>query len=172
MLMNELWWQARTLTEVTCQTRLCQTSVWGREEVLKHIISLAFVIVTILYETAASDCTGVTEDHAQNIKKLVHYDILAVDNSNNGGDTIEKVDDDGKVQTIACNCGEKAVLTILVLIAISIFLVYVACGICTHFCAVFLKRKQANLLKNERTEKQARHNLDSRVRQVKQVIQA
>ena len=106
---------------------------------LKHIISLAFVIVTILYETAASDCTGVTADHAQNIKKLVHYDILAVDNSNNGGDTIEKVDDDGKVQTIACNCGEKAVLTIfevLVLIAIAIFLVYVACGICGHFRAM------------------------------------
>ena len=36
------------------------------------IILLAFVIVTILYVTAGSDCTGVRADHAQNIKKQVH----------------------------------------------------------------------------------------------------
>ena len=76
------------------------------------IISLAFVIVTILYATAASDCTGVSADHAENIKKLVQYNVLAVDNSKNGGETVEKVDDDGKAPTIVCNCGEKAVLTI------------------------------------------------------------
>ena len=79
------------------------------------IISLAFVIITILQATAASDWTGVSADHAENIKKLVHYDILAIDKSKNGGETVEKVDDDGKAQTIVCNYGEKAVLTIFIL---------------------------------------------------------
>ena len=98
------------------------------------------MIVIILYATATSDCRGVTADHTQNIKKLVHYDILAVDNSKNGGETVEKVDKDGKAQTIICHCGKKAILTIfevIVLIAIAIGMVYVACGICGHFHSVY-----------------------------------
>ena len=38
-------------------------------------------------------------------------------------------------------------------------MVYVACGVCGHFLAVFLKRKQASLLKKERAEKQTRDKL-------------
>ena len=38
------------------------------------LISLAFVIVTVLYSTYSSECET-TADTAQNIKKLVHYDI-------------------------------------------------------------------------------------------------
>ena len=49
------------------------------------IISLAFLIVTALYVTSSSECK-IKPNHAQNIKELVHYDILAVDNSVNGGD--------------------------------------------------------------------------------------
>ena len=74
-----------------CLVAVCACSV---------IISLAFVIVTILYATAASDCKT-TANPAKNIKELVHYDILAVDNSKNGGETVKKgsVDEDGKPQT-------------------------------------------------------------------------
>ena len=46
------------------------------------------------------------------------------------GETLEKtVYDEGKPATIVCNCGEKAVLTVfevVVLIAIAVFLIYVA----------------------------------------------
>ena len=74
-----------------CLVAVCACSV---------IISLAFVIVTILYVTAASDCKT-TANPAKNIKELIHYDILAVDNSKNGGETVKKgsVDEDGKPQT-------------------------------------------------------------------------
>ena len=48
------------------------------------IISLAFIIVTALYVTGNSDCKNIAY-HAKSIKELVHYDILAVDNSVNGG---------------------------------------------------------------------------------------
>ena len=75
---------------------------------------------------------------------------------------MEKVDDDGKAQTIVCNHGEKAVLTIfkvIVLIAITFFMAYVACGVCRHFCVFFLQRTQASLLKKERAEKQTRVKL-------------
>ena len=126
------------------------------------IISLAFVIVTILYSLESSDCTGVTVDHEQNIKKLVHYDIFAVDNSKNCGETVEKVDKDGEAQTIICNCGEKAILTIfemVVLIAIAIGMVYVACGVCGHFRSVYLKRQQVALPKKEKAEKKIRDKL-------------
>ena len=86
------------------------------------IISFAFVIVTILYATAASDCKGVTANHAQNIKVLVHYDLLAMDNSKNCGETVEtgSVDEDGKAQTIVCNREEKAVLKIFKVIVVII----------------------------------------------------
>ena len=40
------------------------------------IISLAFLIVTALYATSFSDCKT-TANHAQKIKELVHYNILA-----------------------------------------------------------------------------------------------
>ena len=112
------------------------------------IISLAFVIVTVtaLYATSSSDCKT-TVNNAQNIKELVHYDILMVDNSKNGWDTLEKgsVDEEGEPPTIVCNCGEKAVLTVfevIVLIAV--------CCMWSHFRAVFLKRKQTSLLKRRR----------------------
>ena len=100
------------------------------------IISLAFVIVPILYSTSSSDCKT-TANHAQNIKELDDYDILAVDSSKNGGETLEKgsVDEEGKPPTIVCNCGEKAVLAVfevIVLIAIAVFLVYIACGVTGH----------------------------------------
>ena len=122
------------------------------------IISLAFVMVTILYATSSSDCKT-TANHAKNIKELVHYNIFAVDNSKNGGETVEKgsVDEEGKSTTIVCNCGEKAVLTVfevIVLIAIAVFLVYVACGVTGHFCAVFLNIKQASLLKKDKAAQQ------------------
>ena len=121
------------------------------------IISLAFVIVTALYATSSSDCKT-TVNNAQNIKELVHYDILAVDNSMNGGETLEiPVDEEGKTPTIICNCGEKAVLMVfkvIVLIAIAVFSIYVACGVTGHFCAVFLKIKQASLLKKDKAAQQ------------------
>ena len=103
-------------------------------------------MVTILYATSSSDCKT-TANHAKNIKELVHYNIFAVDNSKNGGETVEKgsVDEEGKSTTIVCNCGEKAVLTVfevIVLIAV--------CCMWSHFRAVFLKRKQTSLLKRRR----------------------
>ena len=126
------------------------------------IISLAFVIVTALYATSSSDCKT-TVNNAQNIKELVHYDILAVDNSMNGGETLEiPVDEEGKTPTIICNCGEKAVLMVfkvIVLIAIAVFSIYVACRVTGHFCAIFLKSKQASLLKREKAAQQARDKL-------------
>lgn len=70
------------------------------------IISLAFIIVTALYATRSYECKN-TANHAKSIKELVHYDILAVDNSVNGEETLEKKDDDGKPTTIVCDCGEK-----------------------------------------------------------------
>ena len=45
------------------------------------INSLPFMIATILYSLESSDCTGVTADHAQNIKKMVHYAIHALNNA-------------------------------------------------------------------------------------------
>ena len=45
------------------------------------------VIVTILYATS-SDCTGVTAENAADIKTMIHYDIMAVDNSKNDGETV------------------------------------------------------------------------------------
>ena len=75
------------------------------------------------------------------------------------GETLEKtVDDEGKPATNVCNCGEKAVLTVfevVVLIAIAVFLIYVACGVTGHFKAVYLKRNQASLLKKQKAEQQA-----------------
>ena len=75
------------------------------------------------------------------------------------GETLEKtVYDEGKPATIVCNCGEKAVLTVfevVVLIAIAVFLIYVACGVTGHFKAVYLKRNQASLLKKQKAEQQA-----------------
>ena len=38
-------------------------------------------------------------------------------------------------------------------------MVYFACGVCGHFRAVFLKRKQVSLLKKERAGKQTRDKL-------------
>ena len=62
------------------------------------------------------------------------------------GETLEKtVDDEGKPATIVCNCGEKAVLTVfevVVLIAIAVFLMYVAFGVTKNFKAVYLKKEQ------------------------------
>ena len=82
-----------------------------------------------------------------------------MDSSNNSGETLEKgyVDKEGKPPTIMCNNGEKAVLTVL--IAIAVFQVYVASGVTGHFRAVFLKRKQASLLKKEKAAQQARDKL-------------
>ena len=68
------------------------------------------MIVTALSATSSSDCKT-TANHAHNIKELVHYDILSVDNSVNAGETLEKpVDEEGKPLTIVGNCGDKAVL--------------------------------------------------------------
>ena len=55
------------------------------------IISLAFIIVTGLYTSSCSDCKN-TANHAKSIKELVRFDILAVDNSVNGGETLEKAE--------------------------------------------------------------------------------
>ena len=66
---------------------------------------------TALYATITSDRKN-TANHAKSIKELVYYDILAVDNSVNGGETLEKKDDDGKQTTMVYDCGEKAVLTV------------------------------------------------------------
>ena len=51
------------------------------------------------------------------------------------------------------------IFEVIVLIAIAVFMVYVACGIYGHFHAVFLKRKQVSLLKKERAGKQTRDKL-------------
>ena len=51
------------------------------------------------------------------------------------------------------------IFEVVSLIAITIFMVYVPCGICRHFCAVFLKRKQTSMLKKEWAEKQTRDKL-------------
>ena len=75
---------------------------------------------------------------------------------------MEKVDKDGEAQTIICNCGEKAILTIfevVVLIAIVIGMIYVACGVCGHFRSIYLKRQQLALQKKEKAEKKIRDKL-------------
>ena len=47
------------------------------------------------------------------------------------------------------------VFEVVVLIAIAVFLIYVACGVTGHFKAVYLKRNQASLLKKQKAEQQA-----------------
>ena len=84
MLTRELLRSARTLREVTGQARgscSCLVAVG----VYSMIILLAFIVVTALYVTSSSECKT-KPNHAQNIKELVHYDILAVDNSVNDRD--------------------------------------------------------------------------------------
>ena len=109
--------------------------------------------VTELYATSSSDCKN-TANHPKSIKELVHYNILAADNSVSGGETLERKDD-GKPTTIVCDWGEKAVLTVfkvIILATIAVFLVYVACAVFGHFKAVYLKRKEATLLKRQKAE--------------------
>ena len=69
------------------------------------IVSMAFVVVTILCSLDSSDYTGVTADNAESIKKLVHYDVLYYDNSRNGCETVEKVEKDEDAHMVICNCG-------------------------------------------------------------------
>ena len=78
-----------------------------------------------------------------------------------GGETLERKDD-GKPTTIVCDWGEKAVLTVfkvIILATIAVFLVYVACAVFWHFKAVYLKRKEATLLKRQKAEQMAREKL-------------
>ena len=80
----------------------------------------------------------------------------------NGGETLEKKDDDGKPTTIVCDCGEKAVPTVFEVVTMAtmaVFLVYVAFGVFGHFRAVNLERKEATLLKRQKTEQLARDKL-------------
>ena len=47
----------------------------------------------------------------------------------------------------------------VVLIAIAIGVIFVACGVCGHFCSVYLKRQQVAFQKKEKAQKKIREKL-------------
>ena len=74
--------------------------------VYAFLVSLAFIIVTIMYVTNQG-CEEVVGENAS-VKSLVHEDILNQDNSHNG-DVTEKAekegDHTGHTHAVICDCG-------------------------------------------------------------------
>ena len=85
-------------------------------------ISLAFIIVTVLYSTQGSlDCDIVTGENSE-IKKLIHVDFLNPDKSLNAGDldgkrnTEEEIAGGETEHVVICDCGSELVFGIFEII--------------------------------------------------------
>ena len=98
------------------------------------LISIAFVVVTILYTTTESSvCSSDTISDNAHVKKLVHVDLLNHDNSHNGEDKgmKQEVDDDELQHTVLCDCGRQAIFALfecIVLVAILVGFIYMCCA--------------------------------------------
>ena len=71
------------------------------------LVSIPFVVVTVLYSTSESSiCSNKVSDNAH-VKKLVYVDLLNYDNIHNGEDKgmRQEVDEDEMQHTVLCDCG-------------------------------------------------------------------
>ena len=132
-------------------------------------ISLAFIIVTILFSTQGSlDCDVVSGENSE-IKKLIHMDFLNLDKSLNRGDidgkkiTKEEVSGDETEHVVICDCGSELVFgifEIIVLSAIFIRFFWMACAGFGQLRTVYLARHERVL----DPKKQKMDNLKKMVR--------
>ena len=73
------------------------------------MVSIAFVVVTVLYTTSGSSvCSSDTISDNAHVKKLVHVDLLNYDNSHNGYDK-QEVEEDEMQHTVLFECGHQAI---------------------------------------------------------------
>ena len=112
-------------------------------------ISLAFIIVKVLYSTQGSiDCDFVSGTNSE-IKKFTHIYFLNLDKSLNVGDldgkriTEEKVPAGQTDHVVICDCNSELVFSIIekiVLSAIFIGFLWMTCGVCGQLRTVYLGR--------------------------------
>ena len=117
-------------------------------------ISLAFIIVTILFSTQGSlDCDVVSGENSE-IKKLIHMDFLNLDKSLNRGDidgkkiTKEEVSGDETEHVVICDCGSELVFGIFKIIALSaifIGLLWMTSAGCGQLRTLYLARHERAL---------------------------
>ena len=78
------------------------------------LVSLAFIIVTILYSTlGALDYSDTVSGDNSEVKHLVHMNFLNMDKSLNGGDiTDQVVDADEDKHMVYCDCGQETLFSV------------------------------------------------------------
>ena len=126
------------------------------------VISLAFVIMTVLYSTQGSlDCgaTVFSGDSKQTVStKVTHFDILNMDKSENGDSKVKDVtvdEKDGK-QVIFCNCGSSLVFGLfktVVFITIFVGMRWMTCSCCGQARNIYQDRYKKAEMKRKEKEK-------------------
>ena len=132
------------------------------------VISLAFVIMTVLYSTQGSVDCGATVflgDSKQAVSaKVTHFDILNMDKSENGDSKVTDVtvdEKDGK-QVIFCDCGSSVVFglfEIVVFIAIFVGMSWMCCSCCRQARNIYQDRYKKAEMKKKGKEKAKIENL-------------
>ena len=88
-------------------------------------ISVAFIIVVVLYSTQGSVNCDVVSGKNSEIKKIAHIDFLNLDKSLNAGDldgkriTEEKVPAGQTDHVVICDCNSELVFSIIEIIVLS-----------------------------------------------------
>ena len=132
------------------------------------VISLAFVIMTVLYSTQGSlDCgaTVFSGDSKQAVStKVTHFDILNMDKFEKGDSKVKDVtvdEKDGK-QVIFCDCGSSVVFGLfetVVFIAIFVGMSWMTCSCCGQARNIYQDRYKKAEMKKKGKEKAKIDNL-------------
>ena len=136
-------------------------------------ISLAFIIVVVLYSTQGSvDCDVVSGKNSE-IKKISHIDFFNRDKSLNAGEkdgkriTEEKVPAGQTDHVVICDCNSELVFSIFVIIVLSanfLGFLWMTCGMCGQLRTVYNGRHERALEKKkekmDRLKKMVRRELD------------
>ena len=111
-----------------------------------------------------------TTQECDEVKSIMHVDILNQDNSRNGEiteKTNEDKDDDEAVHThnVVCDCGTWAMFTffeIVVLVAVAVGLIYMVAITCGHFRGIYLKNKKITENQENLQKQKAYEELDQK----------